>query len=933
MKIKPFKKPPAPPADLYDRTFSLLLSATNAILHKKPLVHTYSENPMNAPSSTLPSAPEPMTTNPRSSPTSVAPPSMFNSRPSVSMSREELYRSVEDLCVHGHSTKLYGDVCQVLENGALYCLQKLTNNESNSTWAPGAVSMKDSRNTKVSNVVFHQTFAPSHDSLRILSSVREIYSDYLEYLTFVRSIFLYLDRSFVLGKTQVNSLWDAGIDTFRRHAMFNPDANAANNVNRQQTSTVIQTVISSTLYQIKCEREGKVVDRALVRSIIRMLADLPGCFTNQLMPQFVAESMAYFEREGKKWLESSNSGSTSEFLAHVERRWNQANEMSVYYLDCSAAKLKNSEEDDTATKALLESTTFSGKEIRTILAAVVEQHLLLPHVESFLLQDKSLYPMLDNDSKLEPDLKRLYILLSKVSKLDVLRSAFGKYGRITGIKIIQGSSGASTTGKNAKEVDKEIIPNILKWKERLETIQKVGFLEDDTFGYSTTSTNEKSQQNSSLSTGCLRGVLEDVLNGSHIEYNKSHNADEYGKRVAELLAKHVDLCLRSAKTLAMPNASTMLPKSGSYKPNASDPERFLDKIMSVFRYLQSKDIFEAFFKRDLARRLLLSKSASVDLERSFISKLKTECGTGYTSKMEGMFKDMELSREVMSHYMHETNLTRPKIMQHGEKPQEAVMDVQILTTGYWPVYQQFKEIKLPSPLLNPLTAFETHYKNKYQGRRIVWQHSLGNCQVRARFPNGEKDLLLSQYQTLVLVWCFGEMEDEISDDSGLGKGWVISEIIAKTGIEDKGECERVLQSLSVGKEGTRVLIKKDSKGDKRKKERRSVMSDDTFHFNHNFTSRLNRIRIPSLQSKETAQERDDTRDSVSRDRLNVIDAAIVRIMKARKTILHQTLLGEVMNQLRFPATGNDIKKRIECLLDREYMERSIENRGVYNYIA
>jgi hypothetical protein len=35
-----------------------------------------------------------------------------------------------------------------------------------------------------------------------------------------------------------------------------------------------------------------------------------------------------------------------------------------------------------------------------------------------------------------------------------------------------------------------------------------------------------------------------------------------------------------------------------------------------------KDIFEAFYKRDLAKRLLLNKSASFDAERSMLSKLK-----------------------------------------------------------------------------------------------------------------------------------------------------------------------------------------------------------------------------------------------------------------------------------------------------------------------
>lgn len=39
-------------------------------------------------------------------------------------------------------------------------------------------------------------------------------------------------------------------------------------------------------------------------------------------------------------------------------------------------------------------------------------------------------------------------------------------------------------------------------------------------------------------------------------------------------------------------------------------------------FFLGKDVFEAFYKKDLAKRLLLGKSASVDSEKSMLSKLK-----------------------------------------------------------------------------------------------------------------------------------------------------------------------------------------------------------------------------------------------------------------------------------------------------------------------
>ena len=43
---------------------------------------------------------------------------------------------------------------------------------------------------------------------------------------------------------------------------------------------------------------------------------------------------------------------------------------------------------------------------------------------------------------------------------------------------------------------------------------------------------------------------------------------------------------------------------------------------TCYLFYSGKDVFEAFYKKDLAKRLLLGKSASVDAEKSMLSKLK-----------------------------------------------------------------------------------------------------------------------------------------------------------------------------------------------------------------------------------------------------------------------------------------------------------------------
>lgn len=87
-------------------------------------------------------------------------------------------------------------------------------------------------------------------------------------------------------------------------------------------------------------------------------------------------------------------------------------------------------------------------------------------------------------------------------------------------------------------------------------------------------------------------------------------------------------------------------KKGVKGMSDQEIENILDKTMVLFRYIQDKDIFERYYKQHLAKRLLLNKSSSDDLEKNLISKLKAECGCQFTLKLEGMFKDISLSNSL-----------------------------------------------------------------------------------------------------------------------------------------------------------------------------------------------------------------------------------------------------------------------------------------------
>jgi hypothetical protein len=410
----------------------------------------------------------------------------------------------------------------------------------------------------------------------------------------------------------------------------------------------------------------------------------------------------------------------------------------------------------------------------------------------------------------------------------------------------------------------------------------------------------------------LKHVWEDVVNPSFKDHHNDTNL------VAEALAKYVDTCLKDNKR--------QLSSSPSAATSSDRSDNWIEAIISgVFVHLQAKDVFEAFYKQDLAKRLLWNRVVSMDVERHFVSLLKAECGAGYTSKMEGMFQDMDWSRETMSRYKQtQYQLEQQQQDEYAGGNCKIEMDIQVLTTGYWPVYPQYPNLILPPSLVDPQNRFMDYYKTKYQGRRMTWQYALGHIVVRFKpsDTSGPKyELLVSLCQALVLV--------QFNTHGDL----TLPQLMAAIGLEDRDEVERLLLSLSLGKDGTRVLQKIDHDADRKKKTRQNVHDLDSFRVQSSFKSNARRIRINNILMKETREEREKTVETISRDRLYLIDAVLVRVMKARKTILHHLLIPQVLEQVKVPAQPADVKMQIESLIEREYMERDAVDRNRYNYLA
>ncbi|KAL7863294.1 hypothetical protein SRHO_G00122780 [Serrasalmus rhombeus] len=682
---------------------------------------------------------------------------------SIKYNLEELYQAVENLCSHKISAKLYKQLRVVCEDHI--------------------------------KAQIDQFREDSLDSVLFLKKIDKCWQDHCRQMIMIRSIFLFLDRTYVLQNSMLPSIWDMGLELFRFYIISDL---------KVQSKT-----IDGILLLIERERSGEAIDRSLLRSLLSMLSDLQ-IYQDSFEQRFLEETNRLYAAEGQRLMQERE---VPEYLHHVNKRLEEEADRVITYLDQSTQKP---------------------------LIATVEKQLLGEHLTATL--QKGLNHLLD-ENRIQ-DLSLLYQLFSRVrGGVQVLLQHWIEYIKAFGSTIVINP-----------EKDKTMVQELLDFKDKVDSIIDVCFMKNEKF------------------VNAMKEAFETFI-------NKRPN------KPAELIAKYVDSKLRA----------------GNKEATDEELEKMLDKIMIIFRFIYGKDVFEAFYKKDLAKRLLVGKSASVDAEKSMLSKLKHECGAAFTSKLEGMFKDMELSKDIMVQFK--------QYMQCQNIPGNIELTVNILTMGYWPTYVPM-EVHLPPEMVRLQEIFKTFYLGKHSGRKLQWQSTLGHCVLKAEFKEGKKELQVSLFQTLVLLM-FNE-----------GEEFCLEEIKLATGIEDS-ELRRTLQSLACGK--ARVLTKTPKSKD--------VEDGDKFSCNDDFKHKLFRIKINQIQMKETVEEQASTTERVFQDRQYQIDAAIVRIMKMRKTLSHNLLVSEVYNQLKFPVKPADLKKRIESLIDRDYMERDKENPNQYNYVA
>lgn len=621
--------------------------------------------------------------------------------------------------------------------------------------------------------------------------------------------------------------------------------------------SVKQEVTNSMISLINDERNGAIVDKELLRSSVQIFETMGMGSLDAYVTDF----------------ETQFTESTREFYAQKAQLWLEHDSLPSY--------LKHVEKALETEKMRVQSYLNSETEAK-VLECVEQETLQKKEMELLEKEGSGCRVLLAND--MLEDLSRLYRLFERIDGcLNPIAEIFKSYITAMGNdKIDQRLARVESMGAKEGEKSSE--------KESPDDPQYIKDL---------LSVHDKYQQmaNEQFDANML---FQRALKDAYVELV---NRDVGKFKTAEMISCFCDRLLKSGS---------------SEKLSDREVEEFLEKTVQLFSYLTDKDMFGDIYRNQLAKRLLNQRSASDDMERLMISKLKLKCGAQFTAKMEGMLNDLSIGTE-------HTQSFEKYYKENPDRTGLGKMDfsVQVLTSGYWPSFKVI-EVSLPPIMKKCTNVFKEYYDMKTPNRRIQWTYSLGHCIVRANIaaPSKWYDISVTTLQAIALL--------AFNQDSNC-PGGVEGNPVTFTQLQQSLELpddvlKKVVHSLSCGQ--YKILTRTSGEGSA-PTSKGAIKVTDVFAFNNKFSCPKKKIRIPMALLDDNHNPK-----RVEEDRSIAIEAAIVRIMKARLTLAHQQLVAEVLSQLAFfKPDPKVIKKRIEALIDREYLERDPDNPNTYKYMA
>ncbi|ORX37122.1 putative ubiquitin-protein ligase [Kockovaella imperatae] len=595
----------------------------------------------------------------------------------------------------------------------------------------------------------------------------------------------------------------------------------------------VSRLTQAILRQIEHQRNGEVVDSGLLKQVIESYVSL-------------GIDQGDYQRAN---LDVYKEHFQTPFLAATRQYYK--NESSLYVVANSVSDYMKKAEDRLDEEAQ-RVTLYLNDSTRKDLKETCERVLVSDHAE--LLWDE-FQALLDADRL--KDLTRMYALLSRIpTGLEPLRRQFEEHVKRAGLAAVQRvlpAAGAVNEAGKAEVLDPKSYIEAL-----LEVHGKFGEVVDGPF-------RAELGFNASLDKACR-------------DFCNTNAACTSPTKSPELLASYCDQMLRkSNKDL-----------------DGESVENALNQAMIIFRYIDDKDVFQKFYQKKLALRLIGQLSASDDSESSMITKLKELSGFEYTNKLTRMFTDMNLSRDLTEKFKEK------------ERNRAASSDIDftamILGANFWPIVPAPTNYAVPREIQSTYDAFTKYHSEVHSGRKLTWLWHVMKAELRTTYLPQKYIFMTNAYQMAIL--CQFNENDSLS----------LQDLLSGTQLQ-----ESVLNA-QLG-----LLVKA-----------KILLQDgNNYDLNLNFKSKKLKVNLNQPVKSEQKAEATEVLAAVDEDRKFVYQATIVRLMKARKTMKHQALIQEVTAQIstKFTPKVSEIKKAIDLLLDKEYLERDEGQKDSYSYLA
>ena len=299
----------------------------------------------------------------------------------------------------------------------------------------------------------------------------------------------------------------------------------------------------------------------------------------------------------------------------------------------------------------------------------------------------------------------------------------------------------------------------------------------------------------------------------------------------------------------------------------------------------------------------------------------------HTGKLKQMLLDIDTVKELDGRFekwqiIHGSGLKRVKL---DDDALAVTSSFKVLSAANWPLKPPNTNFILPTVISQVHDEFNNFYQDQHLGRKLLWHWQLCYGEMRIHLKKGPaKGYILhaSAYQIAILL-LFNE-KDELSYE----------DIRASTELES--EILDTLLSVFL-----KIKLLKSEERD----------STKLYTVNDSFTSKKVKIDIRVSLKKQKTAEMGETHRKIKEERkllmqvstylalskklrhLLIKQATIVRIMKSRRKMTYQMLAIEVIRQLqaRFAPKDPDIKRCVDLLIDKEFLERL--DGGFLGYLA